>query len=49
MQSIEELAKAITQLQRAGGDGLGLFLIDEDIYKHGRFSVGRLGLGHGDQ
>ncbi|GAB5588608.1 hypothetical protein Unana1_03508 [Umbelopsis nana] len=48
VQSIEELAKAITQMQRAGGDGLGLFLVDQDIYKHGHFSVGRLGLGLSD-
>ncbi|KAH8550438.1 ferritin-like superfamily [Umbelopsis sp. PMI_123] len=44
VQSIEELAKAITQLQRSGGDGLGLYLVDQDIWKYGHFSVGRLGL-----
>ncbi|KAG2175408.1 hypothetical protein INT43_001055 [Umbelopsis isabellina] len=44
VQSIEELAKAITQLQRTGGEGLGLYLIDQDIYKHGNFSLGRLGM-----
>ncbi|KAI8575554.1 hypothetical protein K450DRAFT_261214 [Umbelopsis ramanniana AG] len=48
VQSIEELAKAITQMQRAGGDGLGLYLVDQDIWKHGHFSVGRLGLGGED-
>ncbi|KAF7721343.1 Stores iron in a soluble, non-toxic, readily available form [Apophysomyces ossiformis] len=35
VENIEKIAKAITQLQRVGGTGLGLHLWDAELYEHG--------------
>jgi len=35
VRSIEELAKMLTQLNRVGGDGLGLHLWDQELLKNG--------------
>ncbi|RUS22769.1 ferritin-like superfamily [Endogone sp. FLAS-F59071] len=39
VQSIEELAKMVTQLNRVGGDGLGLHLWDQELLKNGKIAV----------
>lgn len=31
--AIEKVAKALTQLERVGGEGLGLYLWDQQIYQ----------------
>lgn len=40
VKTIENVAKGYTQLNRVGGEGLGLYLLDQDVYKHGKFVTG---------
>ncbi|RUP49092.1 ferritin-like superfamily [Jimgerdemannia flammicorona] len=39
VRSIEELAKMVTQLNRVGGDGLGLHLWDQELLKNNKIAV----------
>ncbi|KAI8053154.1 ferritin-like superfamily [Gilbertella persicaria] len=39
VQTIENVAKGYTQLKRVGGEGLGLHMLDQDLYKHEKFVV----------
>jgi ferritin heavy chain len=39
VESIEELSKMLTQLNRVGGDGLGLYLWDQELLKTGKIVV----------
>ncbi|GAA5799948.1 ferritin-like superfamily [Helicostylum pulchrum] len=39
VETIANVAKGYTQLQRVGGEGLGLHLLDTDLYQHERFVV----------
>ncbi|OZJ03210.1 hypothetical protein BZG36_04533 [Bifiguratus adelaidae] len=39
VRSIEELSKMVTQLNRVGGDGLGLYLWDKELYEKGSIPV----------
>ncbi|KAG2201265.1 hypothetical protein INT47_006768 [Mucor saturninus] len=39
VKTIENIAKGYTQLQRVGGQGLGLHLLDADLYEHEKFVV----------
>lgn len=39
VKTIENVAKGYTQLQRVGGEGLGLHLLDADLYEHEKFVV----------
>ncbi|CAG8548727.1 3174_t:CDS:2 [Ambispora leptoticha] len=40
VRSIEEFAKMITHLNRVGGDGLGLYLFDQNLLENGKIDVG---------
>jgi ferritin heavy chain len=39
VQTIENVAKGYTQIKRVGGEGLGLHLLDQDLFKHEKFVV----------
>ncbi|GJJ77876.1 ferritin heavy chain [Entomortierella parvispora] len=39
VHSIAEIAKLVTQLNRVGGDGLGLYLLDQTLLKEGVSAV----------
>lgn len=39
VQTIENVAKGYTQLKRVGGEGLGLHMLDQELYKHEKFVV----------
>ncbi|KAG9299243.1 hypothetical protein G9A89_013891 [Geosiphon pyriformis] len=41
---IEEFAKMLTHLNRVGGDGLGLYLFDQNLLEHGKIDVGGTGI-----
>jgi len=40
VKSIEELAKMVTHLNRVSGDGLGLYLFDQQLLEKGKIDVG---------
>ena len=39
VETISNVAKGYTQIQRVGGEGLGLYMLDQDLYKHEKFVV----------
>lgn len=39
VETIANVAKGYTQIQRVGGEGLGLHLLDADLYQHEKFVV----------
>ncbi|KAI9478888.1 MAG: ferritin-like superfamily [Benjaminiella poitrasii] len=39
VETIENFAKGYTQLKRVGGEGLGLHLLDQDLYEHEKFII----------
>lgn len=40
VHAIEKVAKGLTQLERVGGDGLGLYLWDQALYRNdGEYTV----------
>jgi ferritin heavy chain len=39
VKSIEQLSKMLTQLNRVGGDGLGLYLWDQELLEEGKIAV----------
>jgi hypothetical protein len=41
VKTIENVVKGYTQLNRVGGEGLGLHLLDQDIRKYGKFPTGK--------
>lgn len=39
VETISNVAKGYTQIKRVGGEGLGLHMLDQDLYKHEKFVV----------
>lgn len=39
IETIENVVKGYTQIKRVGGEGLGLYLLDQDLHKHEKFVV----------
>ncbi|KAL9546350.1 hypothetical protein MBANPS3_006704 [Mucor bainieri] len=39
VETISNVAKGYTQIKRVGGEGLGLHMLDQDLYEHEKFVV----------